>query len=210
MTRSTSLLEDVLVEARDLGFLGPGPVGPHIEHARGFAVAYGDPRGPALALDLGSGAGLPGLVLALGWPQAELVLLDAGERRTAFLEQAVADLGIADRVRVVRGRAEEVGRHHTERGRYDLVVARSFAAPPVVAECAAPFLRVGGRLITSEPPERSPATGERWPADGLGLLGLSPSRRVENDFSYRVAEQQIACPDRFPRRVGVPAKRPLF
>lgn len=210
MTRSTSLLEGVLLEARDVGFLGPGPVGPHIEHARGFAVAYGDPRGPALALDLGSGAGLPGLVLALMWPKVELVLLDANKRRTTFLERAVIELGVTDRVRVVRGRAEEIGRHDAERRRYDLVVARSFATPPVVAECAAPFLRVGGLMITSEPPEESPPTGERWPADGLGLLGLSPSRRVENGFSYRVAEQQIACPDRFPRRVGVPAKRPLF
>ena len=185
-------------------------MGPHIEHARGFAVAYDDPRGPALALDLGSGAGLPGLVLALVWPEVELVLLDANKRRTTFLERAVTELGITDRVRVVRGRAEEVGRRDTERRRYDLVVARSFATPPVVAECAASFLRVGGRLITSEPPEESPPAGERWPADGLGLLGLSSSRRVGNDFSYRIAEQQIACPDRFPRRVGVPAKRPLF
>jgi 16S rRNA (guanine527-N7)-methyltransferase len=96
------------------------------------------------------------------------------------------------------------------RGRYDLVVARSFAAPAVVAECGAPFLRVGGLLITSEPPLDKSSTADRWPTGGLALVGLSASRRVEGDFGYRVAEQQAACPDRFPRRVGVPTKRPLF
>ncbi len=161
------------------------------------------------ALDLGSGAGLPGLVLALEWPAAEVALLDANERRTAFLERAVDRLGIGDRVRVVHGRAEEIGRRAAERGRHDAVVARSFASPPVVAECSAPFLRVGGLLITSEPPRES-STADRWPADGLALVGLSASRRVDGDFGYRVAEQQSPCPERFPRRVGVPAKRPLF
>lgn len=80
----------------------------------------------------------------------------------------------------------------------------------MVAECAAPFLRVGGCLITSEPPEELTSTSERWPAAGLGLLGLSASRRIDGDFSYRLAEQSAICPDRFPRRVGVPTKRPLF
>lgn len=109
MTQPTSL-ENVLAEAREIGFLGPGPIDRHIEHARGFASAYGRQPAPIRALDLGSGAGLPGLVLATVWPETELALLDASERRTVFLERAVTELGLLDRVRVIRGRAEEVGR----------------------------------------------------------------------------------------------------
>ena len=191
----------VLEEARALGFLGPAPVGPHVEHARGFAAAAGAP--PGRACDLGSGGGLPGLVLALGWPASSWVLLDANRRRSAFLARAVASLGLEQRVEVHCARAEEAGREPGVRAAFDLVVARSFGPPPATAECAAPLLRVGGRLVVSEPPE--PA--ERWPAAGLALLGL---RRLPGPPAYAVLEQAEPCPDRFPRRTGIPAKRPLF
>lgn len=197
----------VLEEARRRGLLGPGPVAPHLAHAVGFAEAAGGPPcGPAL--DLGSGGGLPGLALALLWPASRWVLLDAGQRRTAFLVGAVAELGLEERVEVLRGRAEEVGRQPERRSRYSLVVARSFAPPPIAAECAAPFLAVGGLLVVSEPPEPD---SDRWPAEGIRILGLE--RRAtsrQGCGSYQVLEQVATTPDRFPRRPGIPAKRPLF
>ena len=99
---------------------------------------------PARWLDLGSGGGLPGLVLAQHWPDTPAVLLDASERRTAFLSEAVLELGWADRVHVVRARAEEAGSVHSGfRAGFDVVWARSFGSPPVTAECAAPFLKPG-------------------------------------------------------------------
>ena len=200
-------LEEVLEEARELGFLGPGPVAGHIEHAAGFVQAVGEPH-PARVVDLGSGGGLPGLVVASAWPGATVVLLDANERRTRFLTNAVRDLGFGDRVRVVHARAEDVGHDPLWRGRADLVVARSFGVPAVTAECAAPLLEVGGRLVVSEPPEES---GDRWPADALGKLGLRPAARLEQAFSrFQILRQEEPCPESYPRRVGVPAKRPLF
>ena len=190
----------VLLAAQQRGFVGPGDVTPHIDHALGFAVGVDEP--PELAIDLGSGGGLPGLPLALAWPTTKWVLVDSMDRRTRFLRQIVDDLGVADRVHVLTARAEEIGREETWRGQADLVVARSFGPPAVTAECAAPLLRVGATLVVSEPPDARP---ERWPAD-VALLGLSPVRRGK----YVVLRQESPCPSAYPRRTGVPAKRPLW
>ncbi|MDP9403551.1 MAG: class I SAM-dependent methyltransferase [Actinomycetota bacterium] len=200
-------LRAILEEARALGFLGPGPVEGHLEHAEGFREAVGTQL-PARVVDLGSGAGLPGLVLALAWPEAAIALLDSSERRTSFLARAISELGISSHVVVARTRAEEAGRNPEWRGRANLVVARSFGPPAVTAECAAPLLATGGRLIVSEPPEDG---GSRWPAEGLARLGLRPAERFEQRFSrFQVLRQEALCPEAFPRRVGIPEKRPLF
>lgn len=200
-------LQAVLEEARELGFLGPGPVDGHIEHAKGFLQAVGAEL-PRRVIDLGSGAGLPGLVLAMAWPRIPVVLLDSSERRTLFLARAADELGISSHVVVARARAEEAGRDPDWRARADLVVARSFGPPAVTAECAAPLLEVGGRLIVSEPPEEG---GSRWPEGGLAALGLRPTGRFEQAFCrFQVLRQESLCPEDFPRRVGVPEKRPLF
>lgn len=135
-----------------------------------------------------------------------IVLVDASERRTTFLQRAVDRLG-ASHVTVRRDRAEIVGRDPALRGAVDLVVARSFGPPAVTAECAAPLLRVGGRLIVSDPPDVSHG---RWSPPVLARLGLGAPRRVRVPAAFTVIEQSAPCPDRFPRRVGIPAKRPLF
>jgi len=109
---------------------------------------------------------------------------------------------------VVRARAEDAGRIPHLRGSFDAVVARSFGSPPVTAECAAPFLHPGGLLVVSEPPRADPEA--RWPRDGLATLGLEPLRTARTGFGYQVLRQNDPCPDRFPRRAGVAAKRPLY
>lgn len=159
---------------------------------------------PVLAVDLGSGGGVPGLMLATEWPASRWVLVESSDRRAAFLEQAVADLELADRVAVVAARAEQAAREDAWRGAFDLVVARSFGPPAVTAECASGFLRAGGLLVVSEPPADS---DDRWPAAPLMTLGLVDRGRVG---LVRVLEQTSVVADRFPRRVGVPAKRPLW
>lgn len=200
-------LEAVLERARDLGFLGPGPVVGHIEHAAGFVQAVGTLH-PARVVDLGSGGGVPGLVVAAAWPHATLFLLDSNERRALFLAEAAAELGLADRVVVGHARAEEAGHDPNWRARADLVLARSFGPPAVTAECAAPLLAIDGRLVVSEPPGEA---AERWPEGPLAQLGLRPVSRFEQAFSrFQVLRQAELCPPAYPRRVGVPAKRPLF
>jgi 16S rRNA (guanine527-N7)-methyltransferase len=165
-------------------------------------------------------------VVALGWPEASLALLDANRRRTAFLSDAVRQLGLEDRVSVLQARAEVAGRDPDLRGHFDGVLARSFGRPAVVAECAAPLLRPVGWLVVSEPPGgrdpqgeateaptggASPATSpSRWPAEPLAQLGLEPVQVLHEEFDYQTLRQAEPCPERFPRRDGMPAKRPLF
>lgn len=174
-------------------------------HALGFAVAAGE--APSAFVDLGTGGGLPGLVLLAVWPAAHAVLLDSNERRTAFLAKAVTQLGWKDRAAVRRSRAEEAGRDPTLRGQFPLVVSRGFGPPAVVAECAAPLLTVGGRLVVSEPPEDE----DRWPDAPLRTLGLvAEGLVVASGSRFQVLRQQEPCPDAYPRRVGVPAKRPRW
>ena len=156
-----------LEEARARGFVGVGQgVDALAEHARGFVGPIAE---ASRVLDLGSGGGVPGLVVAALLPDATVTLLDVSVGRTDWLRRVVGRLGWGDRVEVVTGRAEVLAHDEVWRGRQDAVVARSFAPPLVTAEVAAPFLRVGGRLIVSEPPQRDPA---RWPADALDELGL--------------------------------------
>jgi len=201
----------LLDRARQLGYLGPPPIEEHLAHAGGFADAYRlaqeDGGGPALAADLGSGGGVPALPLALRWPESVWLLIESGERRAAFLAEAVSALGLAGRVTVRGQRAEEVGRDPELRGRCDLVTARSFGPSAVTAECGGPLLVRGGALIVSEPPGGDPG---RWPDSGLAALGLTVEAEVPGPPAFQVVRQTGPCPERYPRRVGIPAKRPLW
>jgi 16S rRNA (guanine527-N7)-methyltransferase len=192
-------LVEVVREAARLGFLGPGPVEAHLDHAARFVEAL---RPAASVLDLGSGGGLPGLAIAARRPEVHVVLLDASVTRTDFLRRAIGRLGWSGRVTVVTARAEDAGREPQWRGTLDAVVARGFGEPVTTAECAAPFLRVGGQLVVSEPPD--PVAG-RWPEAGLALVGLLRDGWAAG--SVATFTQLSLCPDRFPRRRHRP---PLF
>jgi 16S rRNA (guanine527-N7)-methyltransferase len=198
----------VLEEARGLGFLGPGPTEGQLRHAVELARAIGPFDGHFL--DLGSGGGLPGLALAFEFPTATGCLLDAQQRRCAFLEQAIGRLGLGHRLTLACGRAETLARDPALRERFDVVVARSFAPPPVTAECAAGFLRSGGKLVVTEPPEAE-SSALRWPASGLATLGFGPAERVRCGDTAAVRMTLAEAPgERYPRRDGIPAKRPLW
>ena len=163
-------LLSALDRARRLGVLGPGPIDAHVAHAAGFLEALATVAPGGLVIDLGSGGGVPGLMVAEARPDLQVVLLDAMEKRTALLHDAVIAMDIADRVQVVTGRAEILGRDDELRGTATAVTARSFGPPAATAECAAPLLSVGGILVVSEPPEGP----DRWPVDELAALGLEP------------------------------------
>ncbi|MGO9028372.1 MAG: RsmG family class I SAM-dependent methyltransferase [Acidimicrobiales bacterium] len=205
-------IRSILLRSAELGFVGAVPMDDQIEHALGFRAAVEGALGrvPGSVLDLGTGGGLPGLVLAAVWPTTRVVLLDASQRRTEFLHRELAVWGCPDRVAVVRGRAEESGRSPELIEALEVVTARSFGPPAVTAECAAPFLQIGGLLAVSEPPDDRPA--DRWVDEGLALLGLArrSSFRYRHRFGYQVLEKVGETPERYPRRSGIPAKRPLF
>ena len=203
-------LREILEEARATGFLGPGPVEPHIVHSNGFAAAAETALGqtPRNFADLGTGGGVPGLVLGVRWKETRGIFVETGQRRSAWLRDAVTRLGLEGRVDVVEDRAEAVGRAETGRERFQVVTARSFAGPAVTAEIAAGLVEIAGILVVSEPPE--PDRG-RWPADALADLGFGPAEAaVVAGAHFVVIRKVAAAPARIPRAVGKPSKRPLW
>lgn len=201
-------LLDALEEARRRGFFGPRPVVEQLDHAKAFvtvlaAAGITERR----FLDLGSGGGLPGLVLAARWSAEPAVLLDSSARRTAFLRETVAALGWAERVTVAEGRAEVLARDPRLRQAFPLVVSRSFAVPAVTAEIGGAFVAVSGTLAVSEPADRT----RRWPDGRLAELGLAPPV-VAQGARARVALIERVGPldEHWPRGDGVPTKRPLW
>jgi 16S rRNA (guanine527-N7)-methyltransferase len=157
-------------------------------------------------MDLGTGGGVPGLPLAFWRTDLSWVLVDAMQKRIAFVQSAVAELDLE--AEVVLGRAEELAADERWSGSVDVVVARSLAAPAVAAEYAAPFLKVGGTAVIAEPPGGAP---DRWGAEGLAKLGMRRGHQLfAPTATLQILEQAERCPENFPRRVGVAAKRPLF
>jgi 16S rRNA (guanine527-N7)-methyltransferase len=203
-------LLEVLSQAREHGYLGPGPVQTHLDHARGFGAAFVGASGapPTTFCDLGTGGGVPGLVLAVLWPAAQGLLVEAMKRRASSLRDAVVTLGLDDRVQVAEGRAEELARDPAHRERFALVTARSFAEPAVTAEIATGFVEVGGSLVVSEPPHPDP---DRWPAAPLEALGFAAASRMTGDNgSFAIIRKVSAASQDWPRGVGKPGKRPLW
>jgi 16S rRNA (guanine527-N7)-methyltransferase len=199
-------LAAILERAQGMGLLGPAPIREQLAHALALAELIETPTGPFL--DLGAGAGVPGLVLAAQWPEAEGVLLDAGARRGDHLRQAVAELELEPRVTVVVDRAETAARDPRMREHFDLVVARAFGGPAATAECAVGFLRAGGRLVVSEPPGGRPG---RWDPAGLEQLGLDgPALAAGGGATAATFGLRDRPSGRWPRRTGVPQRRPLW
>ena len=156
---------------------------------------------------MGSGGGVPGFIL-LDTLHVPATLLDAMEKRCRFLVEQLDQPEAPLSVSVVTGRAEILARQTPYQEAFDWVVVRSFGQPANTAECASRFLRLGGLLTVSEPPNTPSET--RWPQEGLAQLGL---RRLTEDgpgTGYVVIEKIAPTPEQFPRRDGVPAKKLLF
>ena len=165
-------LLDVLTEAQRRGTLGDRPVSEAIEHARQFVVAL--PEEVDRVIDLGTGAGLPGLVVAVERPKVCVVLLDRRENRMDALRRDVASMGLSNRVTVVCAEAASAARRPDLAACFGAVVARGFGPPEATLEAASPFLRPGGALVVSEPPN---IVESRWPASALGRWGFTSAER---------------------------------
>ena len=186
---------------------------------------------PIRVIDIGSGAGFPGLPLKLLRPHIGLTLVDSVGKKTAFLADLVRRLDLAATT-VLTTRAEDLARQPAHREQYDVALARAVAPAPVLVEYALPFLRVGGRLIAQKTVAKGP--GELVACQrACVLLGGGPPRlrpvtlpspagqapeparhlaavqQALSDRALLVVEKQHPTPDRYPRRPGLPAKRPL-
>ena len=173
-----------------------------------------DAVAPRSALDLGSGGGVPGIVLALARPSIRWVMVDSVGKKAAVLRSFVAELGLSG-VSVAAERAEILGRDPARREAHDLVTARACAPLPVLVEYALPLLRPGGTLIAWKArlaaDDREVVAG-RAAAEALGrgrLRLVEPGVAALAGHQFVVVEKMGPTPERFPRRPGVPLRRPL-
>ena len=177
-------------------------------------LAYPQGLPPGLRImDIGAGAGFPGLPLKLAFPDTRLLLVESVGKKVRFLEHLVELLALTD-VEVMKGRAEDLAHLPALRESYDLVVSRGVAKLPVLLEYTLPYCAVGGRMIVLN--HRSAERDFAGAANALGTLGgrMGKIYPVElsgltDDRIMVVAEKTRATPDDYPRQAGIPAKRPL-
>lgn len=168
MSSPRKTLDDVLGDAQKWGTLGRRSISEVISHARQFVAPLAGCVGPVI--DIGTGAGVPGLVIAVDRPDLRLVLTDRRATRMDALRRGVTAMGLADRVEVVTADVEDLGRDPDHSGRYEAVVSRGFGPPDLTLRLATPLVTPGGMIVISEPPSDHP---DRWKKtellDGLGL-----------------------------------------
>ncbi len=174
------------------------------EHILDSLTLAADVDGPLI--DLGSGAGLPGIPLAIatGHP---VTLVDSVKKKAAFLARAVRELGLAGEA--LDGRAERLGHDVGLRERFACATARAVATAPTVAELTIPFLAIGGRALLQR--GSFDAAERRALTDAALMLGaeLCAERLVGGERRILVIVKRAATQARFPRRDGIPEKRPL-
>jgi 16S rRNA (guanine527-N7)-methyltransferase len=164
-------------------------------------------------LDVGAGAGFPGLPLAIAMPWWDVTLLEATGKKVRFLETVIAELGLTN-AHALAGRAEEIAHQPAYRGRFDAVTARAVAALPALLEYCAPFARARGWIILPKKGDLSGeiAAGQRA-ATLLGARLLDPVPvtlpALADGRVLLVARQDRLCPPVYPRPAGAPVKRPL-
>ncbi len=162
-------------------------------------------------IDIGTGGGIPGLVLAVCCPGLEFVLADSANKKTRWVSEVVEELGLSN-VQVVTGRLEALGRDPQLRGSFQAVTAKALASLNVLVEFSLPLLQPGGRLIALKGPALEEEIGKA--AKALSLVG----GRVHRCWGYTIGEKVYRLcevvkteptPEKYPRRDGVPQKKPL-
>jgi 16S rRNA (guanine527-N7)-methyltransferase len=168
---------------------------------------------PERLIDIGTGAGFPGIPLKILQPSLNLALVESVGKKAEFCRHVAADLGL-EKVEVVQSRAEEIGQMPKYRERFDWAVARAVANLPILVEYLLPLVRVGGAILAQK--------GESGPAEAHAsdkaarLLGGRMRKLIKVDLPGVAEERYLviidkvaATPPNYPRRVGVPSKKPL-
>jgi 16S rRNA (guanine527-N7)-methyltransferase len=188
----------------------------HFLDALTVVLGWQPPEGDntAQVIDVGTGAGIPGIPLKIVFPAIGLVLLEATAKKAVFLENLTRKLGL-EGIEIVIGRAEEVAHLSQYRERFDVVLSRAVAPLPALVELTLPFCTTGGRLIAHKKGAISPEVNQA--AAAIKALGgsLRDTKAVElKEFPDRrwlvLIDKVSPTPGKYPRRPGIPAKRPLL
>ena len=167
----------------------------------------------AKVLDVGTGAGFPGIPLKIFRPDLDVLLMDSLHKRVVFLQETIAHLGLAS-ISAIQDRAEDFGRRGDYRERYDIVVSRAVARLSVLAEYCLPCVKIGGYFISQKGPDMDDELTES--AKALEVLGgqLSEIKKLQlpviGDSRSIVTIRKIkSTPGAYPRKAGTPAKKPI-
>jgi 16S rRNA (guanine527-N7)-methyltransferase len=177
-------VREILSEAQRIGALGPRQIDEVIEHARAFLAAL--PDGPLDVVDLGTGAGLPGLVIGEARPEIRLTLVDRRAKRTDALERAIHALGWTDRARVVCADVEKLAKDPTWQEAFDVVVSRGFGPHETTLRLSATLARPQGLVVLTEPPEGSP---NWWRPELVADIHLVGPERLPHVVAFKKTER---------------------
>lgn len=163
-------------------------------------------------IDIGTGAGFPGIPLKIVQESFSLYLLEANRKRLSFLKNLREKIGVE--FEIIEGRAEDIAKLPEHRENYDLAVARAVASLPVLLEYSLPFLRIGGYLISYKGPKLMEEVDMAKKA--MAILGGRLENVIEKELPFSGEKRMFAIflkerstPPNYPRRTGIPAKRPI-
>jgi 16S rRNA (guanine527-N7)-methyltransferase len=171
------------------------------------------PRSDAQLIDIGTGAGFPGLALKIARPDLRVTLVESTGKKVTFLQAVIDDLGLAG-VQAVHGRAEELGHDFVHRSRYDLATARAVSSAPALLELCMPLLKIGGLGVfpkSADIDEELESAQKAAPLLGARLERdeLLPATAHLPVTRLLIFAKIAPTPNRFPRRSGLPAREPL-
>lgn len=176
-------------------------------------LAHDFPEGVKTLIDVGSGAGFPGIPLSIMLPDVRVTMVDALDKRVKFLKSVIDELGL--NAEAVHARAEDAARRPELREQFDIATARAVASMNLLSEYLMPFVKVGGRMLALKGPSLQDELEEA--AYALEVLG-GRVERVESaeipgrDWSHNLAyvEKIAPTPGKYPRKAGTPEKKPLI
>jgi len=164
-------------------------------------------------IDIGTGAGFPGLALAIAYPQLRLTLLDATGKKLRFIDAAGQALGLKN-IETLHARAEDAGRNPKRRQSYDIVTARAVARMPALMEYTLPLAKLGGQVIAmkgSSAYDEADAAAKAIATLGGELFSIEELRlpTLDNPRYLIVVDKVAPTPRRYPRPAGVPSRQPI-